>query len=207
MDLESGAGVGAARARNAGFYAPAIGPGGNLLAIARGPRTVLYTPHDGKRQFAVRSHGPVYMIEFSADGKLLLTAGSENTARVWDIRTHRKLAVLRGHTGVLEDVAFSPDSRLVITGSDDGTARVWDARTGELLDAVRQDAARPASSVSFTSDSRRFLAASDRIGRDLHLHRLRDHGRAARARGRAARTDSAPVSQPRADTMACATAG
>ena len=161
-DLESGVEVGAVRGHDLGFFAPAIAPGGKLLAIAKGPRTVLYTPHDGKRQFAVRSHGPVYMIEFSADGKLLLTAGSENTARVWDIRTHRKLAVLRGHTGVLEDVAFSPDSRLVITGSDDGTARVWDARTGELLDAVRQDAARPASSVSFTSDSHRFLAASER---------------------------------------------
>ena len=36
---------------------------------------------------------------FSPDGKWVVTASGDNTARVWEAATERSLATLQGHTG------------------------------------------------------------------------------------------------------------
>jgi WD40 repeat protein len=138
----------------------AVSADGRTVVVAEGPRARAFAVDDGEPLFFARSHRAVDTISFSNDGKLLLTAGGENTARVWDAATGDKLAALRGHAGTIMAAKFSPDNRLVITGSADGTARIWAARSGELLDEVNQDAEDPVRSVTFTADSRRFLAAS-----------------------------------------------
>ena len=62
---------------------------------------------------------------FSPDGRLLATAGSDGTARLWDPSTGKHRRTLTGHLAV-NSVAFSPDGRLLATAGDDGTARLWD---------------------------------------------------------------------------------
>jgi WD40 repeat protein len=44
------------------------------------------------------------------EGKRIVTAGGENTARVWDAATGQILAALRGHTAPINSAVFSPDS-------------------------------------------------------------------------------------------------
>ncbi len=74
--------------------------------------------------------GPV---DFSPDGKRVVTGGAGNTAVVWDASSGKDSAVLKGHTGPVHAVTFSPDGKRVLSGSSDGTARVWDAATGKEL--------------------------------------------------------------------------
>ncbi|MDH3662333.1 MAG: pentapeptide repeat-containing protein, partial [Alphaproteobacteria bacterium] len=70
---------------------------------------------------------------FSADDARVLTASSDNTARIWDARTGEEIAVLKGHGGSVLSAVFSADDARVLTASSDNTARIWDARTGEEI--------------------------------------------------------------------------
>ncbi|MDF5706250.1 MAG: AAA family ATPase [Nostoc sp. S4] len=63
---------------------------------------------------------------FSPDGKRILTASYDNTARVWDI-SGKQIAELKGHTSLVNSASFSPDGKRILTASDDKTARVWRA--------------------------------------------------------------------------------
>jgi WD40 repeat protein len=64
-------------------------------------------------------------IAFSPDGKTLAVGNGDETVGLWDVTTHRTIAVLRGHIG-LATVAFSPDGKLLAVGNDDGTIKLWD---------------------------------------------------------------------------------
>jgi dipeptidyl aminopeptidase/acylaminoacyl peptidase len=79
-------------------------------------------------------HGDVVNeARFSPDGKLIVTASDDNTARVWDAETGRLRATLT-HAAAVNEASFSPDGKRIVTASYDQTARVWEAKTGHLLD-------------------------------------------------------------------------
>ena len=79
---------------------------------------------------------------FSPDGKVVLTASADGTARLSDALSGVTLAVLHGHTGIVNDAAFSPDGKLLVTASGDKTARVYDCEPcgtwDELLTRARE---------------------------------------------------------------------
>src|SRR5689334_3970170 len=74
-----------------------------------------------------------FRASFSPDGRRVVTACADRTARVWDSGTGQPVTPPLKHVGAVFDASFSPDSRSVVTASDDGTARVWDAATGEPI--------------------------------------------------------------------------
>jgi WD40 repeat protein len=67
----------------------------------------------------------VWTAEFSPDGKRVVTASFDKTARVWDAATGGALATLAGHDDLLRSAYFSPDGERVVTASKDNMARVW----------------------------------------------------------------------------------
>src|SRR5438132_666692 len=66
-------------------------------------------------------------VAFSPDGRRIVTASKDHTARVWDVRTGEAVTPPLRHGHIVLKAAFSPDGRRVVTGSQDRTARVWDA--------------------------------------------------------------------------------
>lgn len=80
-----------------------------------------------------RIAGWPYVIVFSADGKRLLTQGSEPEAKVWNALTGEELLTLKGHNGPVEGAAFFSDGRRIVTSGFDASCRVWDADTGKEL--------------------------------------------------------------------------
>jgi len=64
---------------------------------------------------------------FSPNGNLIVTAGYDNMARVWDSETGRLLGELKGHTSTVWTAVFSADGKKIVTASEDKTAIVWDA--------------------------------------------------------------------------------
>jgi WD40 repeat protein len=69
---------------------------------------------------------------FSPDGQRILTASSDQTARVWDL-SGKELATLRGHTAGVRSAVFSPDGQRILTASSDGTARQYLVHIEDLL--------------------------------------------------------------------------
>lgn len=54
---------------------------------------------------------------------VLITAGRDASARVWDMRTKAQVHVLTGHTATISDVKAQESDPQVITGSMDSTVR------------------------------------------------------------------------------------
>lgn len=85
---------------------------------------------------------------------LAVTAGSENTVRVWDAAKGRTLFILKGHSGGVNSVAFNPKSPgQIVTGSDDFTARVW-SLGGERLQPELRGHVGGASCAVFGPDEK-----------------------------------------------------
>ena len=97
--------------------------------------------------------------EFSPDGTLIVTAGHDRIARIWNAVDGSMLGMLEGHTGSIGSAAFSPDGKRIVTGSADGTARVWDT-AGRRVVATLSALKGNVSGVQFSPDGERIATAN-----------------------------------------------
>lgn len=97
---------------------------------------------------------------FSPRGNRLVVALGDQTARVWDAKTGKELALLKGHSDEINDVVLSPDGRRVATAGDDDRIRIWDAATGAQL-AAFAGSGKDINSVAYSPDGRFVVSASD----------------------------------------------
>jgi WD40 repeat protein len=84
--------------------------------------------------------------EFSPDQRLILSAGSDGTLKLWDIGTGRLLRTMEGREASgIDQAVFSPDGTRVLSGGIDGV-RLWDVKSGALLRSLAASLANRASS-------------------------------------------------------------
>src|SRR5262249_28313987 len=83
-------------------------------------------PVAGGKPVTLSGHtGPILCIEWSADGRRILTGSRDWRARVWNSDGSGAPQVLEGHTDSAVLVAFGPDDYPILTIGDDGATRVW----------------------------------------------------------------------------------
>jgi WD40 repeat protein len=97
---------------------------------------------------------------FSPDGKRVLTASSDGTARVWSADGKGEPVVLKGHEGPILSAAWSPDGERVLTTSEDRTARVWSA-DGKGEPAVLKGAEGDVVFGAWSPDSKRVVTVAN----------------------------------------------
>jgi WD40 repeat protein len=106
----------------------------------------------------------VIVVAFSADGKTLLTASGDQTARLWDVAKMTPLHKPMDHYGGgMTAALFSPDGKTIL-GSAHGIAVLWDAQSGNRLlpHLIHQGAVR---GIAFSPDSKTLLTATSTPGR------------------------------------------
>ena len=70
-------------------------------------------------------------VEFSTDGQLLLSCGSDKFAKSWRVSDGRFVQSYEGHTHHVLTASWQPDMTRVATGGGDNQIKLWDAETGE----------------------------------------------------------------------------
>jgi WD40 repeat protein len=71
--------------------------------------------------------GKIDDVTFSPDSRMLATAGSNGTIRLWDAATLAPIDLpFTAHSGATLSVAFAPNNTLLSSGAD-GMCRAWDA--------------------------------------------------------------------------------
>lgn len=105
----------------------------------------------------------VWSARFSPDGRLVVTASRDGTARLWESPTGRVVDILHGHTASVVDAVFSPDGRRILTISRDHTARLWH-RIGDSdayeISRVLEGHEDELTDAAFSPDGRQVATAS-----------------------------------------------
>jgi WD40 repeat protein len=96
---------------------------------------------------------------FAADSKTLLSWGSYNTVRLWDVPSGDERRRFPGGEGWWGQVALSPDGKTAAAGRGDDTVHLLDLATGREVRRFTTGGDRPVCGVAFSPDGR-FLATS-----------------------------------------------
>lgn len=105
----------------------------NVNRISRGWRSAAQEVPYFK---VLREADPVYTVQFSPDGKKVITGSDDGIAKVWDSESGQLILSLEGHTGPIFSAEFSRDGRHILTASRDNTVKTWDASTGRIRQTV-----------------------------------------------------------------------
>lgn len=95
---------------------------------------------------------------FSADGRWLVSASSDYSARVWSVPQLRLHAVLGGHGDDVDMAVFAPDDDRIATCALDRCVRIFD-RDGRCLHEMRGHTGNVLS-LAWTSDASHLVSSS-----------------------------------------------
>jgi WD40 repeat protein/energy-coupling factor transporter ATP-binding protein EcfA2 len=100
----------------------------------------------------------VTSVNFSPDGKTLVSVSRDNTIKLWNVETGEEIRTLKGHDGV-QSVNFSPDGKTLVSGSWDNTIKLWNVETGEEIRTLKGHD-NSVNSVNFSPDGKTLVSGS-----------------------------------------------
>jgi WD40 repeat protein len=144
------------------------GPGGGSLALAgRAPtgdqhRVYLYDLAANRVVRTLEDH-PVSIgcVDFSRDGKWLVSGDAGGTIRVWNAATGALAHKLTGHRNGVRALAFSPDGAKLASGGWDGTLRLWSVTDGSG-EVMARHPEEVSSSLAWSPDGKVLASAGRR---------------------------------------------
>jgi WD40 repeat protein len=128
---------------------------------------------------SLRHTNQVREAHFSRDGKKVVTASFDQTAKLWDATTGTLVATMKHETRVFS-ARFNADGTRIVTAGAAGAVKIWDGSTGALVGSI--DAGPPSSVflaprfaealADFSSDGRLIGTASGNVAKIWDAQRL-----------------------------------
>ncbi len=75
----------------------------------------------------------VTTVQFSIDGKKLVTGSGDKTACIWDTLSGKIIGAPMKHPSKVHSAIFSPDGKRIATICGDNRARIWDSTSGKQI--------------------------------------------------------------------------
>lgn len=148
---------------------------GKHFITTAGTKAVVWSVDDAAPFGAAIEHpnGPqreLRMARFSPDGTLIVTAGADGTARVWEMNSRKEVAVLKKHDAVVTSARFSFDGKMLVTTAADGEILVWDTTKWELTGAPMVLPGEVRSAV--IGPNNQFVAASSQLSEGVRFFEI-----------------------------------
>ncbi|ETO16699.1 WD repeat-containing protein [Reticulomyxa filosa] len=94
----------------------------------------LWDVESGQELMKLKGHeGWIFDVNFSSDGKHIVSGSADNTIRIWDVNNGKEIKQLIGHSNGVNSVQFSPDGQMIVSSSYDNTIGIWNVKTGKRL--------------------------------------------------------------------------
>ena len=139
-----------------------LSPGGLGVATTKALDAQLWDASTGKLLHTLSGHSSLVTdVQYSPDGRRVLTVSVDHTGRVWSARSGYRLphGKLLGHTFPVNTGSFSSDGQWIVTASQ-FTAGLWDAHTGQLVYLLGRHVKR-LTGASFSPSGKWVLTGSE----------------------------------------------
>ena len=112
----------------------AICSDGKTLATG-GPNQIILWDFATGKKLRVLSGPTPWGLDFSPDGKTLVSGSPNHNVILWDVATGMQLRTFHAHTNAVMGVAFSPNGNTLATVGNEGVLRLWEASSFKEIEA------------------------------------------------------------------------
>ncbi len=137
--------------------------GKRIVTASKDGSAKIWDGANGNYLNEVRHSSDVNSVQFSPDGKFIVTASADTTTIMWNVETAKYRFEFNGHKRSVISAQFSPDGKLLVTASLDSTAMLW--YVDKSIDSLRfitrlTGHQRELYSAEFSPDGKKIVTCS-----------------------------------------------
>ena len=136
---------------NRGVVSSVLNPDGNSVLIIQDKDAIILNVEKGDTIWTMKGHlNTVNSAEFRRDGKYVVTASKDKTAKVWDIENQEFIETLHDNEYV-NSASYSPNGKYIVTTNYSKEVKIWETESYKPVLTIKS---RLAEKAFFMEDGR-----------------------------------------------------